>query len=216
MVNRRGRRFANEAADYNSLGGAFHQFDATRFEYANVPAWIVFDGAHLAEYGFLGVEPGGPVPDWYHASDSLDELATATGIDAAGLRDTIAAWNADVAAGRDPDFGRGSSAYDGYWGDTSKPTVAEQTLGPLDTAPYHAVRVDIGCMGTKGGPRTDANAQVLDVDGAPIAGLYAAGNTMAGVTGMAYGGAGGTIGPALVFGHRAAHHAVTGGPAPLR
>jgi hypothetical protein len=49
---------------------------------------------------------------------------------------------------------------------------------------------------------------VLDVDGDPIDGLYAAGNTMAGPTGMAYGGAGGTIGPALVWGHRAAAHAV--------
>jgi succinate dehydrogenase/fumarate reductase flavoprotein subunit len=208
MVNRRGRRFANEATDYNSLGGAFHQFDATRFEYANVPAWIVFDHAHLTEYGFLGVEPGGMVPDWYHRSRSLDELAATLGIDADGLRATVAAWNANVAAGRDANFGRGSSAYDGYWGDTSKPTVAEQTLGPLDTPPFYAVRVDIGCMGTKGGPRTDADGQVLDVDGEPIRGLYAAGNTMAGVTGMAYGGAGGTIGPALVFGHRAARHAL--------
>ena len=49
---------------------------------------------------------------------------------------------------------------------------------------------------------------MLDVDGDPIEGLYAAGNAMAVVTGMAYGGAGGTIGPALVFGRRAAAHAV--------
>jgi 3-oxosteroid 1-dehydrogenase len=63
-------------------------------------------------------------------------------------------------------------------------------------------------MGTKGGPVTDRDGQVLDVDRAPIRGLYAAGNAMAGPTGMAYGGAGGTIGPALVWGHLAATHAV--------
>jgi succinate dehydrogenase/fumarate reductase flavoprotein subunit len=208
MVNRYGRRFANEAADYNSLGGAFHQFDATRFEYPNVPAWIVFDHAHLDAYGFLGVGPGEPVPDWYHASADLAELAAHTGIDPDGLAATLRAWNDHAAAGHDPDFGRGASAYDGWWGDTSKPTLAERTLGPIDTAPFYAVAVDIGCMGTKGGPRTDGDGRVLDVDGDPIAGLYAAGNAMAGPTGMAYGGAGGTIGPALVFGHRAAAHAV--------
>ena len=62
MVNRYGRRFANEAADYNSLGGAFHQFDPGRFEYPNLPAWMVFDQTHLDEYGFLGVSAGDPMP----------------------------------------------------------------------------------------------------------------------------------------------------------
>ena len=55
IVNRDGRRFANEAADYNSLGGSFHEFDANRFEYANLPAWMIFDQTHLDRYGFLGV-----------------------------------------------------------------------------------------------------------------------------------------------------------------
>ena len=208
IVNRYGRRFANEAADYNSLGGPFQQFDGTRFEYPNLPAWIVFDDEHLRTYGFLGVRPGDPVPEWYNAAESLGELATKVGIDPQGLVTTVTDWNDNVARRKDPDFGRGAGAYDGYWGDPDKPTLAEKTLGPIDTGPFYAVPVDIGCMGTKGGPRTDADARVLDVDGAPIAGLYAAGNTMAGPTGMAYGGAGGTIGPALVFGHRAAEHAV--------
>jgi 3-oxosteroid 1-dehydrogenase len=207
MVNRYGRRFANEAADYNSLGGPFHHFDATSFEYPNMPAWIVFDGAHLDAYGFLGVKPGDPVPDWFHRSSDIAELARRIGIDPDGLSATLASWNAHVAEGRDPDFRRGASAYDGWWGDTSRPTLAERTLGPIDVPPFCAVQVDLGCMGTKGGPRTDANGQVLDVDGRPITGLYAAGNAMAGPTGMAYGGAGGTIGPALVWGHRAAAHA---------
>lgn len=65
-------------------------------------------------------------------------------------------------------------------------------------------------MGTKGGPRTDSDARVLHVNGEPITGLFAAGNAMAGATGRAYGGAGGTIGPAMVFGYRAGHAAATG------
>ena len=44
---------------------------------------------------------------------------------------------------------------------------------------------------------------MLNVDGDVIPGLYAAGNAMAAVTGMVYGGAGGTIGPAMVAGYRA-------------
>jgi 3-oxosteroid 1-dehydrogenase len=208
IVNRYGRRFGNEATDYNSLAGPFQQFDANRFEYPNFPAWMVFDHTHLETYGFLGVSPGDPVPGWFHPSASTEELASAVGIDPDGLAATLAAWNEGVAAGSDPDFGRGTSAYDGYWGDTSQPTLAARTLGPIDAAPFYAVQVDLGCTGTKGGPRTDGDGRVLDVDGHPIVGLYAAGNAMAGPTGMAYGGAGGTIAPALVWGHRAAAHAV--------
>jgi 3-oxosteroid 1-dehydrogenase len=119
-------------------------------------------------------------------------------------------WNRNVSAGEDPDFGRGSSAYDGYWGDERATTLAGKTLGPLDTAPYYAVPVSVGAMGTKGGPRTDRDGRVLHVSGAPIPGLFAAGNAMAGVTGQAYGGAGGTIGPAMVFGFRAGYAAAIG------
>ena len=115
-----------------------------------------------------------------------------------------------MADGADPEFGRGSSAYDGYWGDERATTPAGKTLGPIDTAPYYAVPVSVGAMGTKGGPRTDRDGRVLHVRGTAITGLYAAGNAMAGVTGKAYGGAGGTLGPAMVFGFRAGRAAATG------
>ena len=64
-----------------------------------------------------------------------------------------------------------------------------------------------GALGTKGGPVTDGDARVLDVDGDVIDGLYAAGNTMASVFGMTYGGPGGTLGPAMTFGYLAGRHA---------
>ena len=209
IVNAAGRRFVNEACDYNSMAGAFHYL-APRGGYVNDRGWIVFDSVHLQRYGFLGVAPGQPVPDWFCESADLAELAAKTGIDADGLTRTVQEWNLHVAAGADPDFGRGSSAYDGYWGDDSATTLAGKTLGQIDTAPYYAVPVCIGAMGTKGGPRTDPDGRVLHVSGEPITGLFAAGNTMAGATGRAYGGAGGTIGPAMVFGYRAGHTAATG------
>ncbi|MDQ1655789.1 MAG: hypothetical protein QOD41_872, partial [Cryptosporangiaceae bacterium] len=138
------------------------------------------------------------------------ELGEKTGIDPDGLARTLAAWNDNVGNDVDPDYGRGSSAYDGYWGDDLATTTAGRTLGPIDTAPYYAVPVSVGAMGTKGGPRTDRDGRVLHVSGKTITGLYAAGNAMGGVTGRAYGGAGGTLGPAMVFGYRAGHAAATG------
>lgn len=209
IVNRAGKRFVNEAGEYNSMAGPFQYLDP-KAGYANDPAWIVFDSGHLQRYGFLGVEPGEPVPDWFCESASLSDLATKTGIDQQGLAATLASWNDNVARNTDPDFGRGASAYDGYWGDPSATTVAGQTLGPVDTAPFYAVPVKVGAMGTKGGPRTDRDGRVLHVSGAPIPGLFAAGNAMAGVTGKAYGGAGGTLGPAMVFGYRSGYTAATG------
>lgn len=209
IVNSAGRRFVNEACDYNSMAGAFHYLDP-RGGYVNDRGWMVFDSIHLQRYGFLGVEPGRPVPDWFCESADIAELAAKTGIDPDGLARTVEDWNRHVATGADPDFGRGASAYDGYWGDDTATTQAGKTLGPIDTAPFYAVPVRIGAMGTKGGPRTDHDARVLHVDGQPIPGLFAAGNAMGGVTGRAYGGAGGTLGPAMVFGYRAGHAAATG------
>lgn len=209
IVNSAGQRFVNEACDYNSMAGAFHYLDP-RGGYVNDRGWMIFDSVHLQRYGFLGIEPGQPVPDWFCESADLAELAAKTGIDPDGLTRTVENFNRHAASGEDPEFGRGSSAYDGYWGDDSATTQAGKTLGPIDTAPYYAVPVSIGAMGTKGGPRTDRDARVLHVGGEPIPGLFAAGNAMGGVTGRAYGGAGGTLGPAMVFGYRAGHAAATG------
>ncbi|WNG80510.1 FAD-dependent oxidoreductase [Mycobacterium sp. ITM-2016-00316] len=209
IVNRAGKRFLNEAGEYNSMAGPFHHLDP-RAGYLNDPAWIVFDAQHLKRYGFLGVDPDGPAPDWFHESATLDDLGTKLGIDPEGLTRTVDAWNTNVADEKDPDFGRGASAYDGYWGDPAAATPALQTLGPLDTAPFYAVPVAVGAMGTKGGPRTDRDGRVLHVTGKVIPGLFAAGNAMAGVTGKAYGGAGGTLGPAMTFGYRSGYAAATG------
>ncbi|KUI34886.1 FAD-binding protein [Mycobacterium sp. IS-1590] len=202
IVNRAGKRFLNEAGEYNSMAGPFHYLDP-KLGYANDPAWIVFDSLHLKKYGFLGIKPDGPAPEWFSPSKDLTELGEKTGIDPDGLARTLRSWNDSVAHDRDPEFERGASAYDGYWGDDKAPTPAGRTLGPIDTPPYYAVPVSIGAMGTKGGPRTDGDGRVLHVNGSAIPGLFAAGNAMAGATGKAYGGAGGTIGPAMVFGYRA-------------
>lgn len=205
MVNSAGRRFANEASNYNAFGAAFHRMDAGSFTYENMPAWMLFDHPYLVRSGIAKYRGEGPVPAWLTSAESLAELADRLGIDGVRLEETIARWNAQVADLDDPDFGRGRSINDTHWGDGTR--TASATLGPIDTGPYYAVQVRPGALGTKGGPRTNGVGQVLDLDGSPIDGLYAAGNVMASAMGMTYGGAGGTLGPGMVFGFAAGRHA---------
>lgn len=209
MVNDQGVRFTNEAANYNALGGAFHAFDPTRFRYVNQPCWLVFDQGFVDRYGCFGNAPGAPVPDFIPRAETLAGLADAVGVPSGQLDATVARWNKLVAAGHDDDFNRGDSAYDGWCGDRSQYPGPLATLGEIDEGPFYAVEILASTLGTKGGPRTDVDGRVLDVDGEVIPGLYATGNAMAAPTGMVYGGAGGTLGPAMVFGYRAGRAAAS-------
>jgi 3-oxosteroid 1-dehydrogenase len=200
MVNPKGKRFVNEAHNYNDIGRAFHSFDPVTFAFENLPAWMILHQPRLDRSAFLTRFPTDPIPNWLIQAPTIRELAAKIDIDPDALEATVARFNANVAEGCDPDFHRGESAYDFFHGDNAC-EGAWQTLGAIDTAPFYAIRVYSGTLGTKGGPKTNERAEVLNVRGGVIAGLYAAGNAMAGVTGMAYPGAGGTIGPALVFGH---------------
>lgn len=213
MVNKRAQRFTNEAANYNALGAAFHVLDVSSFDYINHPAWMIFDRHYLTTYGLAGFKGERATPEWITEAASLAELAQAMEVSPEALEATVDRWNKQSAVGDDSDYGRGKSAHDRWWGDHRLGDGPEATMGPLDAAPFYAVRVYSGALGTKGGPRTDGNAQVLDVDGHPIPGLYAAGNVMASAMGMTYGGAGGTLGPAVVFGFLAGRHAARQAPA---
>ncbi len=210
MVNRAGRRFTNEAANYNGFGGALHVLDPNRLEYANLPCWLVFDQGFVDRYGFHDTLAGQQIPDWVTRAPDLRTLATTLGVPGDALEATVGRWNKQAAELRDDDFHRGASAYDRWMGEVTDTRGADSTIGPLDEAPFYAVEVHSGCLGTKGGPRTDLDGRVLDTRGEAIPGLFAAGNAAAAVTGRAYGGAGGTLGPILVFGRRAGRAAADG------
>ena len=136
---------------------------------------------------------------------SLTELAGKVGVDAAGLAETVSGWNRACAGGADPDFGRGGNPYDRYCGD---PAVAPNpNLGPIDEAPYYAVRVLAGTIGTKGGPVTDTDGVVLTPSGHRIGGLYAAGNAAAFWTADGYPAPGAPLAFGMTMGWRAGRHA---------
>ena len=210
MVNKRGRRFTNEAANYNAFGGAFHVEDVSRFEYANLPCWLVFDQNYAEKYGFR-VAPGVEAKASRRGCRAATRRPTWPPRDRCrpeGLTTTIERWNAQCADGHDPDFGRGDSAFDRWWGD---PHLQGQARGDARSARPPArttrSRSTAAALGTKGGPQVTATPGSLDLDGKPIPGLYAAGNVMGSPFGMTYGGPGGTLGPAMVFGYLAALHA---------
>ncbi len=195
MVDSRGRRFVNEARNYNDVGRAMHAFDPTGFQYPAATAWLVFDAEYRRSYHLGPLRRSGPDPEWLYRADSLAELAVAIGVDPDELIASVARFNQLVSSGDDPDFGRGRSIYDRFVGD---PKAPHPTLGPVEEPPFYAVRLHPGCLGTKGGPRTDIHGQVRHQDGGLIEGLYAVGNAAASPLGAAYPGAGGTIGPMLV------------------
>jgi len=207
LVNRAGKRFVNEAANYNALGKTLHAFDAGTHSYANLPYWLIIDQRYRDKYPTFNTPLGGPVPSFMMQADTLEELAQVAGIDADGLVATVARFNRMVRKGHDDDFNRGDNSYDNFymWGDMAYESPY-RTLGAIDQAPYFAVKMEAGALGTAGGPRTNADAQVLDWNDNPIPGLYAAGNAMAAVLGEAYGGAGGTLGPGMTFGYIAGRH----------
>ncbi len=209
MVNRYGRRFANEAANYNAFGGAYHELDASRFEYPNLPSYLVFGQSLVDRFGVFGGAPGATVPDWVVRAETLDELATRLGISATALAETVVHFNGNARSGIDPDFGRGESVYDRFPGGRMlDPESPAATLAPVEGDAFYGVEIESSALGTKGGPRTDVEGRVLDVDGVPIRGLYAAGNVMANPSGMVYGGAGATLAVAGIWGMYAGAAAV--------
>ncbi len=210
MVNRAGERFCNEAANYSALAGAFHAFDPQSYDYPNLPAWLIFDQTYADRYPIGPRLPGQPVPAWVERAGFVEALADKLGIDATALGTTLARFNRAAENGEDPDFQRGTSAYDHFYGDRTR-SGAAVTLGAIRQAPFYAVRIEMGLLGTNGGPRTDGQARILGHDDQPIRGLFGAGNAIACPTGGIYAGAGGTLGPALAFGYIAGRSAAQRG-----
>ncbi|MEV0057491.1 FAD-binding protein [Saccharopolyspora shandongensis] len=203
IVSADGKRFTNESAPYTN-------FVHAQLAGKHRPIWFIMDARARARYPFAQILPGMPFPQSFydagivHRAGTIAELAERIDVPADALQQTVERFNGFARAGKDADYGRGDSAYDRYYGD---PTLNNPNLDVIDKAPFYAVRIEAGDLGTKGGLVTDELGRVLRADDSTIEGLYATGNTTASVMANEYAGPGATIGPSIVFGYIAAKHA---------
>jgi 3-oxosteroid 1-dehydrogenase len=205
IVDRAGKRIANEAQGYVDFGYAMHRNNA-------IPVWAIIESRHRKYYPWGTAVPGKTPQAWIDSgyirrSRTLEDLAHQCGIDPVGLVETVQAFNGYAAAGKDRDFGRGESAYDRVSaGDPNyRPNPC---LGKLEKPPFYAMQLWPGDVGTQGGIVVDEFARVLREDGSIIHNLYAAGNCTASMTGRCYPGGGVSVGKSLTFSYLAARHAL--------
>jgi 3-oxosteroid 1-dehydrogenase len=210
-VGSSGLRFTNEGASYHEFTRGMYRAHGKS---PAIPAWLVCDRRFLWKYGLGMIRPltlrlaPHIARGYLHQARTIEALALAIGVDAAGLAETVRRHAEFARTGVDTDFGKGGNAYDRANGDPAhKPNPC---LGTIDQAPFYAVQVLPTPLGTSLGLRTDAQARVCDAAGKAIPGLYAAGNDMHSIMGGEYPGAGAQLGPAMAFAYLAALDAVRG------
>jgi succinate dehydrogenase/fumarate reductase flavoprotein subunit len=196
MVNMEGKRFTNESNSYHDVGEAM-------ITQSGSSAWLIADHTAIRKYGLGYVKPA-PVPlfpyiksGYLLKGETLTELAKSAGIE--DITEAVLRYNKDAKNGEDPEFKRGSTAFNRYLGDASvKPNPC---VAPLLKAPFYGVKLIMGDLGTFNGLKTSVQGHVLRDDGSIIEGLFAVGNDRASIMGGNYPGAGITLGPNLTFGY---------------
>ena len=207
-VTPEGNRFVNEACTY-------HQFVPAMIEAAvgrdDASAFLVCDHRALRKYGLGAVPPfpGRTSPfvraGYLQQADSIEALALALGIDRTALASTVAQHNEDAVRGVDSLYGKGADEYQRGNGDPE--VMPNPCMAPIVKAPFFAIRILPGDLGTFAGIKTNENAQVVDTKNTPIVGLYACGSDKASALGGAYPGAGIGVGAGITFAYVAGRHA---------
>lgn len=205
IVNNNGKRYVNESVPYHEFVDEMYKNNSE--EASTVPSWMILDQRAKNRYLVFGILPRQPFPEnwldegFLKKGQTIEELADQINVNSKNLAQTFERFNFFARNGFDEDFERGESAYDRYYGD---PTLKNPNLAQLKKAPFYAIPIYPGDIGTKGGLVINEAAQVLNKDNQPIHGLYAAGNSAAAVMGETYPGPGATIGSAMTFGYIAA------------
>jgi len=189
VLDRQGRRFMNEYQPYLQDTGhrPLDQYDAQTQRFPRIPAFLVLDeeGRKLYPLGQTVLNDRTVEPyEWsddnlkevgngiLKRADSVEELAALIGADVATLTDSLARWNASVAAGEDRDHARPSGS-----------------LFPVTNPPFYVGELWPVVSNTQGGPAHDARQRVVNAHGAPIPRLYEAGE-LGSIWGFLYLGAG--------------------------
>jgi hypothetical protein len=237
LVNRFGRRVVNEKANHNERPQAHFFWDPTTRSWINQLLFMVYDQRTAELFaGRFPLPSRAASAHYVMKGETLDQLATTidkrlqrlaprTGGVSLDIEfpDRLAAavkrFSKHAESGIDLDYDRGGRLQDRLfhakvwsfpnrttsWPVNDKPNV---TMYPFaQSGPYYAIILAAGTLDTHGGPVVDASGRVLAADGAPIIGLYGAGNCVASPTGRACYGHGATLGPALAFAYLAGTHA---------
>jgi succinate dehydrogenase/fumarate reductase flavoprotein subunit len=197
-VDAAGRRFMDEDASYAI--GAGIAADQSH------PLWMVFDEAARTALppGYVSWTPGAVAAEARSGRTicrpTLAGLAAAMPVPAPALEATIERWNQQLpVTGVDPEFERHLTL-------TAK--GASPRLPRIATPPYYAVKIVPGeLVVTHYGMRIDQDTAVLDPAGAPISGLFAAGEAGGGILGPRYVGGGNAISNAITMGRIAGRRA---------
>lgn len=208
-VNQEGFRFANENdADVVARETALEE-QTNAIQYDIFTDKIIEDTEALNASVFWNFyyAPGKPYNSAVVSADSLAVLAEKLGIPAANLEATVKSYNEHVESGEPDEFGRE------YTEDAIKNNSAYcAAINKIEGEHYYAIPLKALVVMTLGGVSTNTDGQVLDVDGAVIPGLYAAGECVGGIWGRFVSGGTGVMGP-IVFGRLAARAAMANEPA---
>ncbi len=174
VVDQMGRRFMNEYPPYLQDTGArpLEPYGAERQRFDRIPCWLVTDEAGRKRYPLGRPTYNDPAVGYDWSADNsteielgilrratnIAELARLIEVDAGVLGETLARWNQACARRSDPEHGRPPS---------SMTAIAEP--------PFYAAQLWPVVSNTQGGPRHDEAQRIIDVFGAPIPRLYAAG-----------------------------------------
>lgn len=183
-VNKSSRRFADEPeVEAHSILNIMDIYDAAPdvLDYPNNPIYLIFDetarqaGPICSSYAWTRndhpwsddnleeIEAG-----WIKKADTFESLAEQLGLDPVVFSDTAKRYNAAVEAGIDEEFGRAIATTDAK----GKEKVVSAALA---TPPFYGIELGCAVFHCGGGPRRNAQGQVIDPFGDPIARLYSAG-----------------------------------------
>lgn len=206
IVDQDGQRYINEPTPYHEFVDKMYEHNEKTGGKA-ITSWIILDSRAKNRYLFAGLFPMQDFPkDYYdnqivYKANDMADLERQLAIPFGNLQKTVERFNSFARSGEDLDFHRGETEHDRYYGD---PTLKNPNLLEINRAPFYALRVYPGDIGTKGGVVIDRDGRVLREDGTAIDGVYACGNCSASVMGAAYPGPGATLGPGMTFGYLAA------------
>jgi tricarballylate dehydrogenase len=167
LVNQQGRRFTDEAP--GTVDAWYERITREIYSQPNGTAWCVLDARHRTIPNYrLGLRTDQPPIE----GATLGELASKLGIPAGALEATVAEYNESCRPGPFKPLELDGLATAGLAPPKSN------WAHPLDAAPFHAYPVISANVLTFGGLKVDRDARVLNTQGDPIPGLYAAGEVV--------------------------------------